>query len=188
MNTESLNPSFPAVFKNAVINIVSDFLHTCMPAIIEEYDSSKRKAKVVPHLKKKYLNGSEFEYKPIDNVPVMFFGAGSAGLRLPEDDIKGQTCLLIFCERSLDFWKAKGDVTIPGNTNSFSTTDAIAIVGLNSFNNTDDGGNDLQLFAHGSTITIKEDQSILVANDNGSYELKANGQFAVNGTKLTVDP
>ena len=185
---QSQNISMPEAIRTAFLSMMADLLHTCMPGIIEEYDATERKAKVTPQLKRKYLDDSELIYKPIDNVPVMFFGAGSAGLRLPEDDIKGQTCLLIFCERSLDYWKSKGELTVPGDNRKFSTSDGIAIVGLNSFNNKDDGGNDLQLFAHGSTITIKDDQSVVVANDSGSYELKANGQFDVNSGNLTVEP
>lgn len=184
----SENISMPEAIKTAFLSMFADLFHTCMPGVIEDYDSTERRAKVTPQLKRKYLDDSELIYNPIDNVPVMFLGAGNAGLRLPEEDVIGQTCLLIFCERSLDFWKAKGELTVPGNNRKFSISDGVAIVGLNSFNNTDEGGNNLQLFAHGSTITIKEDTSILCENDNGSFELKANGQFAVNGTHLTVEP
>jgi hypothetical protein len=189
MSTDnSTNPTWVEAVKTAFTSMMAEMFHTCMPGVIESYDSTERKAKVTPLLKRKYLNGNEIEYKPIDNVPVMFFGSGSAGLRLQEQDYVNQTCLLIFCERSIDFWKAKGELTVPGNNRKFSTSDAIALVGLNSFNNTDEGGKDLQLFANDSTITIKEDSSVVVENSNGSYELKANGQFAVNGTHLTVEP
>lgn len=37
-------------------------------------------------------------------------------------------------------------------------------------------------------IWLKKDGSIVVRNENGNFELKANGQFNVNGGNLTVDP
>jgi hypothetical protein len=189
MSTDvSENISLVDAIKSFVQGTISDTIHTSLPGVIESYDSKKRLAKVTPQIKKKYNDGSELIYKPIDNVPVIFIGAGSSGLRLPESEYKGQNCLILFCEQSIDFWKAKGELTDPGNSREFHISDAVAIVGLNSFNNTDDGGNELVLFWNDAKITISSDNSIKAENSNGNYELKANGQFAVNGTNLTVEP
>jgi hypothetical protein len=189
MNTDqSMNVTMVEALKSVVLNVLYDVLHTCMPAVIDEYDSVKRLAKVTPLVKKKYLDGSELIYQPIVNVPVMYFGTKNSGLRLPEDDFVGQTCLLVFCERSIDLWKAKGKLVEPGNGRKFSLSDGIAIVGLNSFNNKDAGGDDLQLYAHDCTITIKKNKTIKIENGNGNYELKATGQFSVNDGNLTVEP
>ena len=183
----SQSPSMPEAIKTFVLSLFADLFHTALPGVIESYDSTTRKAKVTPQLKRKYLDGSELIYQPIEDVPVMFFGAGSSGFRLPENELVGQTCLLIFCERSLDFWKSQGELTVPGNTRKYSISDGVALVGLNSFNNTDDGGDDLTVFRGNSKITIKKDETILAENQNGKFELKPDGQFNINDGNLTVD-
>ena len=175
--------SFPEAIQSMVLNLVADIMHTAMPGIIESYDSETRKAKVTPQIKKKYLNGDELEYQPIENVPVVYFGTSNSGLRLPEDDFTGETCLLVFCERSLDVWKSKGELSLPGNNRKFSTSDGVAIVGLNSFNNTDRGGNDLELYAHGNTIAIKENGDIEL-NGGNKITIKSNGDIEIGSSQL----
>ena len=179
----NFNTSFPESIKTAFLSMFSELFHTCMPGIIEAYDSEKRLAKVIPQIKKKYLDGSELIFPPIDNVPVMFFGAGSSGVRLPEEEYIGQTCLLVFCERSIDFWKSKGELSLPGNNRKFSISDGVAIVGLNSFNNVDEGGDDLQVFAHGNDLSIKKNGDIEI-NGGNTITIKQNGDIELGKNAL----
>jgi len=141
---------------------LAEVLHTCLPGKIKEYDAKKRKATVIPLLKRKYLDGKILEFKPIDSVPVIFYGAGSALLRLPESQLKNQSCLLLFTERAIDSWLSKGEITEPGCTRKFDLSDAVAIVGLNSFNSKDKdvGGDDLTLQYNNSFVKIKKNGNI----------------------------
>ena len=151
--------------KTVFDSLLAESIHVSMPGVIESYDSKTRKATVLPQLKKKFLNGDIIPYKPIPEVPVVFYGVTDAGLRLPESKFKGTTVLLIFCERSLDFWLEKGTETEPGSTRKFDLTDAMAIVSLNSFNNTDAGGNNLELFYNDSVVRIRPDGIIEMGID-----------------------
>lgn len=172
-----------AALKEFVINTNNQTINTALPGIIESYDSTTRKATVTPQIIRKYTDGTELEYKPITGVPVVFFGVNNAGIRLPESEYKGQTCLLIFCQRSIDFWLSKNEKTIPGNTNKFDISDAVAIIGLNSFKNTDDGGDDLQIFAHGNEINIKSDGDIEIKGGN-TITVKSNGDIEIGSSNL----
>lgn len=137
-----------------------------MPGRIEKYDSKTRKATVLPLIKKKYLDGKIIPFKPIEEVPVMFYGVNAAGLRLPESEFTGQTVTLIFAERSLDFWLEKGTETEPGLRRKFDLTDAIAILSLNSFNNEDQGGDNLELFFKDGIVRIRPDGIIEIGKDD----------------------
>lgn len=65
------------------------------------------------------------------NVPVMFPGGGDWFLTFPVK--KGDECLLIASQRSIDNWKNNGGVQEPSNVRRYlSIKDAVAIVGLNS--------------------------------------------------------
>lgn len=65
------------------------------------------------------------------NVPVMFPGGGDWFLTFPVK--KGDECLLIASQRSIDNWKSNGGVQEPSNVRRYlSIKDAVAIVGLNS--------------------------------------------------------
>lgn len=162
---ESSSPSLASAIKTFFDSRLSEVLHTCLPGKIESYNSETRKAIVAPLIKRKYLDETILSIKPIENVPVMFYGAGQAILRLPENEITGQTCTLIFTERSLDTWLNSGNISEPGSTRKFDITDAIAILSLNSFNNTDKGGNDLELQYKDSIIRIKENGNIEIGVD-----------------------
>ena len=146
-------------------SLLAESIHTCMPGRIEKYDSKTRKATVLPLIKKKYLDGEVIPFKPIEEVPVMFYGVNAAGLRLPENEFIGQTVTLIFAERSLDFWLEKGTETEPGLRRKFDLTDAIAILSLNSFNNEDQGGENLEVFFKEGVVRIKPDGMIEMGKD-----------------------
>lgn len=160
-------PSFTEAMKNFFDSRLAETLHTCMPGKITKYDSTQRKAEVLPLIKKHYNDGTIIEFKPITNVPVMFYGAGSAGMRLPAKQIKGQTCLLVFCERSIDFWLKKDIVSEPGSKRKFDLTDAIALLSVNSFHKDrkDSGGDNLEIYFKESVIRIKENGSIEIGID-----------------------
>ena len=182
--THSTNVSFAHAIKQAFRVLLAEELHTCMPGKIESYDSSTRKALVKPQLKKKYIDDTEIELDPIDGVPVIFLGAGDSGLRLPENQVIGQTCLLIFSERSLDNWLLNGEVGAPGTNSKFDLTDAIAIIGLNSFNDTDAGGNDLVIFYGNNKITLKEENGDIEINGGNKITIKSNGDIEIGSTAL----
>lgn len=163
--SETSVPSLPEALRIFFDSRLAEVLHTCLPGRIKSYNSKTRKAIVTPEIRKKYLDGEIIDFKPIENVPVMFYGAGSAAIRLPEDEVKGQTCLLLFCERSLDFWLSKGELSEPGSTRKFDLTDAIAVLALNSFNNQDSGGNNLEVVYKDAVLRIKPDNTIEMGVD-----------------------
>ncbi|OGU54884.1 MAG: hypothetical protein A2V66_15705 [Ignavibacteria bacterium RBG_13_36_8] len=158
----NFNASFVDAIKKFLDSRIFEILHTCMPGKITKYNSKTRKATVLPLINKQYDDGSIIEYKPITSVPVMFYGAGNSGIRLPEREVKNQECLLFFSEHPLEYWLKKGGKVDSGSKRRFDLTDAIAIVGLNPFTKEkeDSGGDDLEIYYVDSVIRIKQNGDI----------------------------
>jgi len=165
--------------------MLAEELHTSLPGRITKYDSATRKATVLPLIKKKFLDGEELQFEPISDVPVMFYGVGESGIRLPESQFVGQTVLLIFAERSLDYWLStqSTEPIIPGNTRKFSLTDAIALLSVNKFTDGDDGGDNLELFWGNNAVRIKKNGDIEIDGGN-KITIKSNGDIEIGSTAL----
>lgn len=135
-------------------------IHTCMPGKIESYDYTRQKATVTPLLRRPYLDGSNVDYEPILEVPVVFPSSGSASITFPLN--AGDTILLVFSERSLENWLPAGGKVNTSIASTHSVADAIAIPGLFPLNHTGAAANntDLQVKLGSQKITIKANGDI----------------------------
>jgi len=154
-------------------------LHTAMPASIIEYDFTKQKATVQPLLNKAWADGTSTPFLPLENVPVIFPKSGGASLTFPVN--QGDTCLLLFIERSTDLWLTVGGQVTPDDNRKFDLSDAVAIMGLFPFSESSQSQNnsDVLLTYKGSYITIKE---------NGDVVIKTSSKVAIgNQTTELLD-
>ena len=119
---------------NYVLGIGAARIHVALPARVESYDSVKQVVSVQPLTKEvsQDESGSPLvESLPIvNNVPVVFPGAGGYQLRFPVT--VGDEVLLIFTDRSIDQWKSQGGEVDPIDLRRHNLTDAIAIPGLHN--------------------------------------------------------
>lgn len=157
---------------NDAIGLAIDFklnnLHTALPASIVNYDYTTQKANVQPLLNKFWTDANIGNPPPpsqmpiINNVPVIFPRAGGASLTFPVS--AGDTCLLLFIERSTDLWKTQGGQVTPDDNRKFDLSDAVAIMGLFPFTETSSATNntDMLLTYAGSKIRIKQDGAVVI--------------------------
>lgn len=110
-------------------------------AEIVSFDATNQSATVKINYQKTYFqrrgsNGPYQEkvenYSPIINVPVIVLGGAGAHLTFPI--ASGDHCVLLFNDRDMDIWLMSGQTTPPNTDRLHSLADAIALVGLNSFN------------------------------------------------------
>lgn len=160
-------------------------MHTAMPGEIVDYDSGQQRASVRPALDRN-VNGAREALPVINNVPVIFPRSGGAFMTFPVS--AGDSCLLIFTERSLDEWKGQGGTIAPDDPRAFDLSDACAIMGFSSFNAAG-GSDDVVISYGGSTVTITKDTitlkatKVIVDGDfevNGDSEMKGNVEVAGN--------
>jgi len=149
------------VIENAILRAFED-VHTCMPGRIESYSFKTQKATVKPLLKKVYLDGDVLDLPVLGNVPVIFPRTKTSGITFPIN--KGDKCLLIFSERSLEQWYLSGDNIEPGDRRRYDLSDAIAIPGLFSFaeKNIQTNNNDVEIHHKDQRITLKNNGDIEV--------------------------
>lgn len=158
----SFTPSLETVIQNAIdVNLAE--VHTCMPARVISYDSSKQQASVQPVLKRRYNDGGLVLLPVISNVPVVHPRANNAILHVPvkADDI----VTLVFAERSLDKWLSQGGVVDPDDARRHDLSDAIAIPGGYPFSSPASVGDATALtLGYGSTeLRLKENAEATLA-------------------------
>jgi hypothetical protein len=152
-------------------------VHTALPGQIISYDYSIQKATIQPCLKKSYLDGTTQEMPILNNVPVIFPRAGEASLTFPV--LPGDTCLLLFIERSTDLWKSVGGVVAPNDPRKFDLSDAVAIMGLLPFseNSLSENNEDVLLTYKNSSIRIKA---------SGDIQIETASKVAIGNTSAEV--
>lgn len=165
-----------AAMRQAVLFQLYD-VHTALPGTIISYDSTLQKATIHPSLKKSYLDGTTQEMPILNNVPVIFPRAGGASLTFPV--VQGDTCLLLFIERSIDLWKSVGGVVAPDDPRKFDLSDAVAIMGLMPFseNSLSENNEDVLLTYKNSNIRIKS---------SGEIQIETAGKIAIGSQTTEV--
>lgn len=74
------------------------------------------------------------DYPVLLNCPIIVLQGGVASLTFPIQE--GDTCLILFSDRDIDNWLISGQVSAVNSTRMHAFSDGIALVGLNSFNET----------------------------------------------------
>jgi len=165
-------PPDPGLFDaiKAVVESRLVEMHVALPARVEKYDRSTMKAEVTPALKKSYTNGDIVELPVIVNVPVVWPRTSEFVFDAPL--AKGDTVLLVFCERSLDAWLSKGGIVTPTDRRKFDLSDAVAIPGLFSFKQEN---------------PAKDDEGVSIRYKDASITIGDNGTVDINDGNLTVE-
>jgi hypothetical protein len=178
--------NLPFVVKKGIFEALKE-LHTSMPGIIESFNTETQTARVQPAIRRifKTNDGEKEILTPTDiplliNVPVIFSGGGGYSVTFPLD--KGDECLLIFAERSIDRWYKFGGVRDPGGKRFHSFSDAVAIPGLRSLPNV------IESFTSGRIEIRNNDRtSFMSIEDDGTITITSNGEVNVNASTVNID-
>ena len=152
--------SLSDIFRNSVQSILNS-VHTCLPAVVLDFDPKTNKAKVQVTLNKAYFSGV-VEMPIMENVPVMF----PKNIYFPLE--KGDYVLLLFAERSIELWLNHGGIVTPDDPRKFNLSDAIALTGLQPFNDdfSNRNVNNFQISYKNSSINIKPNGDIIIETAN----------------------
>jgi hypothetical protein len=165
------------------MNLLSREIHTAMPARVESVTpGSPLTVNVMPLLRSVGVSGVQRDFNIISGVLLLTLGTSKSSIYMPVKT--GDLVLLVFCERSLDKWKADNNIadTIPGRM--FELADAFAIPF--NFNVIADAtyGNTDTVIAHKTTLgTVK---ASLLDSGNVAIETPPLGKVTLNG-KLVSD-
>lgn len=124
----------PSLNEVLEVAIDSHLFHTrvMLPGRIESYDAAEQTATVKP-LIKNVVEDEEGEplvqeLGIISKVPVFCFGGGGYSMTAPV--AKGDMCMLLFADRSLDNWLRDGEDVDPQDNRMHHLSDAVALVGF----------------------------------------------------------
>lgn len=125
------SPSLADLLEHAMTARIRE-VHTAIVANVVAYDHTKQTVDVQPVVTRVFVdpNGDEVteRYPQITNVPVAFPQAGGFFVSFPIQP--GDAVLLIFMERPISQWRAKGSETDPADLRTHGTGSAIAIPGV----------------------------------------------------------
>lgn len=113
---------------NKLINTKLSSLYTVLPGIIISYDSNTNTCSVRPSIKKRFRDNAVVSQPILNNVPVLLFQTSTSIISTPL--VKGDTVLIVFCQRSLDEWKNKDGEVLPEDSRKFDINDAIVLPGF----------------------------------------------------------
>jgi len=155
---------------NEAITSVLDQIHTAVPGRIESYDATTKKVSVTPLIRKWLADDTKMAFPVIDSVPVVFPSSEDFILSYPLK--QGDGCLILFSERSLEYWlSSSGEFVDPGDPRKFSISDAICIPGLFSFGKPGKvgTGNEFELLYKGASIKIDVNGNIKFNGDSKTF-------------------
>lgn len=176
--------------ENAFTLIIEELLKskmsTAMVAQVSAYDG-KNRITAQPVVTRRYKGQDPIPLPPIEDVPVVFPGAGDYWLTFPIEE--GSWVLLVCSQRSIDAWKnSDGSVGDASTPRKFSMSDAIAIPGILPFSEGFDVGDGMKLRNKAGNVNIQIDSDVVtITNGNGTIKLGSSGNVSING-HLTVEP
>jgi hypothetical protein len=142
--------------------------------IVQSFDSSNQTIQATIAYKKTFYelssDGENYnevlrDYPVLIDCPAIVIGGGSFSLKMPIK--KGDECLVIFNDRSIDRWFKGGQVTSLESSRKHSFSDAIVLVGLNSLANSLEGYEEDKVVLGDGTHNLKlgGDESVLEMGD-----------------------
>lgn len=147
-------------------------LNTHIPAKVLSFNSEGQTITVEPVIYEAYSDAISSKPPVIEDVPVIFNGAGGGVLTFPIKE--GDEVLLAFSQRDIDAWWDTGESGIPDTQHYHDYNDGIALLGLKSKGNSVNASTeDIQLRFEDdngeiSSITLGADKSIILLSNSGS--------------------
>ena len=127
MNT---TPPLGQLLNNFTRRKISE-IHTAYPGEIVSYDASKFQASIKILIKKE-IDGVEYDYPILNNVPVLFPKSENSHVIFPLQARAQGIC--IFQERSIDGWQELGKALVPEDKRMHDLNDGVFIPGLSPKN------------------------------------------------------
>lgn len=138
-------------------------LRCCIPCIVQSYNPVRGTVECQPAIREKIINQNEVtEYQNLPlllDVPVAFPSSNSWSITFPIQ--KGDECLVLFSDLSIDnFWE-KGNVQNPIEDRRHDLSDGIAIPCNLSLTKSRRVNNGIYLSSSGSSILVESGDIVL---------------------------
>ena len=142
-------------------------------ATVQSFDSSNQTVVATINYTKTFLQRNtetgtyekvQTDYPILLDVPVVVIRGGQAGLTMPI--LKGDQCLILFNDRSIDQWFQSGQVGPVASSRLHDLSDGIALVGLSNLNNPIQNYDSTRASLYNGTTKVAVGaEKILLSND-----------------------
>lgn len=158
-----VSPTVPLDVLNALKRDVMLNMNCVQIGIIESFDSAKQTATIRMAIKQVASiapDGTKTlrERPLVFQCPVMILYGGNSYITFPI--APGDNCIVLFNDRQIDEWLLNGGVQVPTTGRAHDFSDAIAIVGLRSFQNSI-----ANYLANGIRLAFSADSKIELTED-----------------------
>ena len=147
-------------------NIINEALfrtRCCIPAIVQEYNTSNNTISCQPAIRERMLlRDNTYQYVNLPlliNVPVVFPGNANYSISFPL--AKGDEVLVLFSDLSIDNFWLKGGVQNPIESRRHDLSDGIAIPCNLSLQKRNPAANQLTFYQNGQSITFSQLKNIV---------------------------
>lgn len=147
-------------------DMMSRDINTCIPGVVERKNSDNT-VEVKPAIKKVYSDGRVVELPLLLDVPVLYPFSSKFSLSWPLE--KGDPVIVIFSQRSIERWKSRGGVQLPGDRRHHDLSDGFC----------------LPCGAYKGQQTVDTSDFVMEYGD-AIITMKESGQVDINGN-FTVD-
>lgn len=199
--TDARSPELADIIRQAIEDRLAE-VHVMLPGRIDAYDADLQKADVEPLIRRlqSTVDGEIKEDLPvIPGVPVVFPRAGGFKITMPV--AKGDRCMLVFCERSIETYQTgqgrRGDDTTlirqsdPDTFEMHNLSDPVALLGW--YNDAEalspaPDADDMVIGEHGGpVIHIGGDQVNLYQKSGSGHDFIALAQKTFDNLKAITD-
>ncbi len=108
--------------------------HVAIPCVVQSFNATQRTVECQPTIRERVINEDNVityvNYPVLVNVPVCFPQSTNAGITFPIS--RGDECIVLFQDGSIDNWWLKGNVQNPVEQRRHDLSDGIAIFGVNN--------------------------------------------------------
>jgi hypothetical protein len=167
MNNSRINPPDLAELLSRRKGDLKTEINCIMLGTIEKFNPSEQTADITINFLRN-IRGEETDsqqtYPIIVRCPVVILSGGEGNITFPIE--KGDTCIVLFCDRDIDGWFMTGQVSIPNSARTHDLNDGIALVGIRSLKNILQGvnPNGPQMSMGYNYISVADKIQVLVKN------------------------
>ena len=178
---EDLRETLQTMIEHAL----SENVNTNMPGTVVSYNAATNRAVVKPDLPKALNNGEALESSKIVEVPVVWNSShgGQGSFTFPLQP--GDPVMIAVQQRSLEGWLS-GKRTKPDDPRQFDISDSVAIPGMASGGLTGHATDVVMKFKQ-MTITLKEDNTVFIANSQASITIDPAGNILLNAQSIQMN-
>jgi hypothetical protein len=174
----------PIMLKDVFQNFKKEIflsMHCIKVGKITKFNKTKKTAEVQIMLKRVLPDNSIKDYPQLLSCPVMTLQGNGGSIQFPI--VAGDDCIVLFSDRSIDTWLNNGTAAAPTSSRAHDLTDAIAIVGLNSYQSS------LPAYTDDVVLTVPSGQNFIVNGVSAEAHILGDQKLALlsDVTQLRAD-